>query len=63
MIPDTDQIKHYIDSRKPKKAGVIGGGFIGLEMAENLASRGVHVTLADQVQLAFFKAAAGARSM
>ncbi|MED1740155.1 CoA-disulfide reductase [Bacillus swezeyi] len=46
-IPDTDQIKNYIDSQKPKKAVVIGGGFIGLEMAENLAGRGVHVTLVE----------------
>ncbi|TWK25192.1 hypothetical protein CHCC20375_2475 [Bacillus licheniformis] len=34
-----------------------------MELAENLAGRSVHVTLADQVQLAFFKATAVARSM
>lgn len=44
-IPDTDQIKQYIDQRKPAEAVVVGGGFIGLEMAENLADRGVKVTL------------------
>ncbi|WP_422659557.1 CoA-disulfide reductase [Paenibacillus sp. EC2-1] len=44
-IPDTDQIKQYVDQRKPAKAVVVGGGFIGLEMAENLADRGVKVTL------------------
>ena len=44
-IPDTDEIKHYIDERKPKTAVVIGGGFIGLEMAENLHDLGIAVTL------------------
>ncbi|WP_374721166.1 CoA-disulfide reductase [Peribacillus tepidiphilus] len=51
-IPDTDRIKAWVDEKKPKKAVVIGGGFIGLEMAENLAHRGVRVTIvemADQV--------------
>ncbi|PLS04745.1 CoA-disulfide reductase [Neobacillus cucumis] len=44
-IPDTDKIKNYVDSQYPKKAVVIGGGFIGIEMAENLVERGVEVTL------------------
>lgn len=44
-IPDTDQIKEYVDHHKPAEAVVVGGGFIGLEMAENLADRGVKVTL------------------
>ena len=44
-IPDTDEIKHYIDEKKPKTAVVIGGGFIGLEMAENLHDLGIAVTL------------------
>ncbi len=51
-IPDTDRIKAWVDKKKPKKAVVIGGGFIGLEMAENLQHRGVEVTIvemADQV--------------
>jgi CoA-disulfide reductase len=51
-IPDTDKIKEYVDVQKPKKATVIGGGFIGVEMAENLWERGVEVTLvemADQI--------------
>lgn len=51
-IPDTDKIKAYVDEQKPKKATVIGGGFIGVEMAENLWERGVEVTLvemADQI--------------
>lgn len=44
-IADTDNIKDYVDKNKPQKALVVGGGFIGLEMAENLHERGVEVTL------------------
>ncbi|MDR7001112.1 CoA-disulfide reductase [Neobacillus niacini] len=44
-IPDTDKIKNYVDSHNPKKAVVIGGGFIGIEMAENLVDRGIEVTI------------------
>ncbi|MGL6108003.1 CoA-disulfide reductase [Romboutsia sp.] len=44
-IPDTDRIKYYVDNNEPKEALVIGGGFIGLEMAENLYDRGVKVTI------------------
>ncbi|NCA68201.1 MAG: CoA-disulfide reductase, partial [Clostridia bacterium] len=51
-IPDTYKIKDYIDANKPKKAVVVGGGFIGVELAENLIAQGIAVTLvelADQV--------------
>ncbi len=51
-IPDTDRIKQYLTENKVNSAVVIGGGFIGLEMAENLAHAGKKVTLiemADQV--------------
>ena len=44
-IPDTDKIKNYVDMKNPKKAVVIGGGFIGIEMAENLVDRGIEVTI------------------
>lgn len=44
-VPDTDTIKAYLEEKKPKKAAVIGGGFIGLEMAENLHKAGLHVSL------------------
>ncbi|MBX7418251.1 CoA-disulfide reductase [Clostridium chauvoei] len=44
-VPDIDKIKHYVDNKNVKNAVVIGGGFIGIEMAENLKERGVHVTL------------------
>ncbi len=51
-MPDTDAIKEAVDKGKPSEAVVVGGGFIGLEMAENLHSRGIKVTIveaADQV--------------
>lgn len=44
-VPDTDKIKAYVAEKKPKKAAVIGGGFIGLEMAENLKEAGCDVSI------------------
>ena len=44
-IPDMDKIKSYINERNVKTATVVGGGFIGLEMAENLHALGIDVTL------------------
>ena len=44
-VPDVDKIVTAIEETKPKKAAVIGAGFIGLEMAESLANRGVEVTI------------------
>jgi NADPH-dependent 2,4-dienoyl-CoA reductase/sulfur reductase-like enzyme/rhodanese-related sulfurtransferase len=44
-VPDSREIRHWIDEKKPRKAVIVGGGFIGLEMAENLAHRGVAVTI------------------
>ncbi|WP_187373200.1 CoA-disulfide reductase [Bacillus rubiinfantis] len=49
-IPDTDKIKSYVDTEKPKKAVVIGGGFIGIEMAENLVDRGIEVTIIEMAK-------------
>jgi NADPH-dependent 2,4-dienoyl-CoA reductase/sulfur reductase-like enzyme len=43
-IPDTLKIKRYIDKHGCKKAVVIGGGYIGVEMAENLVRAGLSVT-------------------
>jgi NADPH-dependent 2,4-dienoyl-CoA reductase/sulfur reductase-like enzyme/rhodanese-related sulfurtransferase len=51
-LPDTDRIRSLVDKGNIQKSVVIGGGFIGLEMAENLVQRGIEVTLvelADQV--------------
>lgn len=47
-IPDVDKIVEYIDDFEPKTATIIGAGFIGLEMAENLANRGLSVTLVEK---------------
>jgi len=44
-IPDTDAVKDYIDKKGAGSAVVIGGGFIGVEMAENLKSKGFDVTV------------------
>ncbi len=44
-IPDTDAIKEVVSKESLKRAAVIGGGFIGLEMAENLRKAGIEVTL------------------
>ncbi len=44
-IPDTYKMKDFVDASKPKHAVVVGGGFIGIEVAENLIERGVSVTL------------------
>jgi NADPH-dependent 2,4-dienoyl-CoA reductase/sulfur reductase-like enzyme/rhodanese-related sulfurtransferase len=48
-IPDTDRIKAYVDENKPGCAVVVGGGFIGLEMLENLAFRGVKTILVEKM--------------
>lgn len=46
-IPDTYKIKDYIDNAAPKTAAVIGGGYIGVEMAENLVQAGLSVTIVE----------------
>lgn len=46
-VPDTDEIKSFINEKRPKNAVVIGGGFIGLEVAENLHLAGIDVTVAE----------------
>lgn len=46
-LADMDRIDHYISEKEPKKAVVVGGGFIGLEMVEALTKRGIAVTLVE----------------
>ncbi|HPX48180.1 MAG TPA: FAD-dependent oxidoreductase, partial [Treponemataceae bacterium] len=46
-VPDIDRIKATIDNGNVKSAVVVGGGFIGLEMTENLQERGLAVTLVE----------------
>ena len=48
-IPDTRKIRAWIAERSPTRALVVGGGFIGLEMAENLAHRGLEVTILEKL--------------
>lgn len=46
-IPDVDSIVDYLDTIQPKSAVVIGAGFIGLEMAENLKKLGLNVSVVE----------------
>ena len=48
-VPDMDRVIAFVDSRQPKTAAVIGGGFIGLEMAEAFHRRGMHVTVIEKL--------------
>ncbi|GMR70032.1 FAD-dependent oxidoreductase [Aerococcus viridans] len=47
-VPDVDAIANFINVHNAKKAVVIGAGFIGLEMAESLAHRGIAVTIVEK---------------
>ena len=44
-VEDTFRIKEFVDQNKPKSAVMVGGGFIGLEVAENLRELGMEVTI------------------
>ena len=46
-IPDTDAIKEFVSTHRPQNAVVVGGGFIGLEMVENLKNLGLEVDLVE----------------
>ena len=46
-IPDTYKIRGYVEEQHPKSAVVVGGGYIGVEMAENLKNAGVDVTIVE----------------
>lgn len=46
-IPDTMKIKAFLNEKQPRDAVVVGGGYIGLEMAENLKEAGLNVTVAE----------------
>jgi len=46
-VTDTDNIKNYLDKRNVQNAVVVGGGFIGLEMAENLHHTGIGVSIVE----------------
>ena len=46
-IPDTDAICSYVDRKSPKNCVIIGAGFIGLEVAENMVHRGMQVSVVE----------------
>jgi NADPH-dependent 2,4-dienoyl-CoA reductase/sulfur reductase-like enzyme/rhodanese-related sulfurtransferase len=46
-VPDSNHIKQWISAHKVKRAVVVGGGFIGLEVTENLHHLGIQVTLVE----------------
>lgn len=48
-VPDTDRIRSLVQEQGVKSAAVIGGGFIGLEMAENLRHAGLEVSLVEML--------------
>ncbi len=48
-LTDGVALKSFIDSGKPKKAVIIGAGYIGLEMAEAFSTRGLHVTILEKL--------------
>ncbi len=49
-IPDSRKIRSWIEGRKVEQAVVVGGGLVGLEMSENLASRGIQVTVVEMLE-------------
>ena len=56
FLTDSDEILQYIRAHSPESAAIVGGGYIGLEVAENLVDLGLKVTLvegADQVATAY----------
>jgi CoA-dependent NAD(P)H sulfur oxidoreductase len=56
FLTDSDGVRRYIIERSPKRAAVVGGGYIGLEVAENLCRLGMEVSLVeaeDRVALAY----------
>ncbi len=46
-VPDAFQIRNFIDANHPQRVLVVGGGYIGVEMAENLCNAGLEVTIAE----------------
>jgi CoA-dependent NAD(P)H sulfur oxidoreductase len=56
FLTDSDEVRRYVQERSPKRAVVVGGGYIGLEVAENLCRLGIEVSLIeaeDRVALAY----------
>ena len=58
FLSDADAVLGYLQKNSPEKATIVGGGYIGLELAENLCSSGMEVSMveaADQVAIAYGK--------
>jgi NADPH-dependent 2,4-dienoyl-CoA reductase/sulfur reductase-like enzyme/peroxiredoxin family protein/rhodanese-related sulfurtransferase/TusA-related sulfurtransferase len=49
-VADTERIRNFVDTKKPRRALIVGAGFIGLEMAENLHNRGILVTIVEALE-------------
>ncbi|MBQ2326583.1 MAG: FAD-dependent oxidoreductase, partial [Clostridia bacterium] len=49
-VEDTFKVHEFVNEKKPKTAVIAGGGFIGLEMAENLCELGIEVTLVERLE-------------
>lgn len=49
-VEDTDRIKNYLDTHEVRDVVVVGGGFIGLEMAENLHNAGIPVSIIEMAE-------------
>lgn len=46
-MADTDRIYRYLAEKAPRRAIIVGAGFIGLEVAENLHHRGIFTTIVE----------------
>jgi len=46
-VSDTDRIYAFLNDKKPKSAVIVGGGYIGIEMAENISNLGIPVTIVE----------------
>ena len=49
-MDDSFAVRRFLEERQPKSAVIVGAGYIGLEMADALAHRGIHVTLASRTE-------------
>jgi len=49
-VPDSDAIRSFAEAHEVRRAVVVGAGFIGLEMVENLVRRGLQVTLVEKAE-------------
>jgi len=49
-VPDTDRIMEFLEEKNHRRVVIVGAGFIGLEMAENLHRRGIFVTIVEMAE-------------